>query len=254
MAFLFQRRSVIVPTLYGWTAILLLGIAPVLFWWFRGETLLSITKRLPADVLIVEAWTGPEGGRAAGLEFNLPDSHYRHVLVVGGLTGDRWTRKRWSLVDMALLELKECGVPSDKLIPIMVEDSEKQRTFEIAVAAKRALQERGIKPTSVNVLTRGSHARRSQMVFAKVFGEEAEVGIISWAPEGSHQGPWWLSSRRAEELIKETVGFLFEALLNSGRASNEISESDQEVSSADLLRNERLRPPRGALGRQHLLC
>jgi hypothetical protein len=32
--------------------------------------------------------------------------------------------------------------------------------------------------------------------------------------------PWWQSSERAREMITETAGYLFEAILNAGRRSN----------------------------------
>ncbi len=217
---LLQRRTVVVPTLLGWICLILLVGAPAVGWWFLGEKFLSATQRLPAEVLLVEAWTGPDGARAAGIEFNEAGHKYEHVVVVGGFTGSRWTRRRWSMVEMAEHELSQCNVPSRQVIPVVVDDVESQRTFETAVAAHKALAARGIHPKAVNVFTRGAHARRSRLVFAKVFGSETEVGVVSWHPPGYDQVPWWRSSVRAQDFLTETVGYLFEGLLNSGRSSN----------------------------------
>jgi hypothetical protein len=42
--------------------------------------------------------------------------------------------------------------------------------------------------------------------------------VISWTPPSYASEPWWRSSERAGDLLKESVGFALEALLNSGRA------------------------------------
>ena len=84
----------------------------------------------------------------------------------------------------------------------------------------RKLQSLSIKPKSINIFTLGPHARRSRLVFAKVEGSETRVGVISWTPSCNQAGPWWRRSTRAKELLTETVGYLFEALLNSGRSPN----------------------------------
>ena len=87
-------------------------------------------------------------------------------------------------------------------------------------AAWRTLQANGIHPRAVNVFTRGAHARRSRLIAARVFGRETEVGAIAWIPGEYDQESWWESSERADDLLKETVAYPLELLLNSGRLSN----------------------------------
>jgi hypothetical protein len=99
-------------------------------------------------------------------------------------------------------------------------DVQNHRTFASAVAVWRILHARGIQTKAVNLFTQGAHARRSRLVFAKVLLPETKVGVISWNPPGYDAGPWWKSSDRALELLKETVGVLYESVLNSGRTSN----------------------------------
>jgi len=70
---------------------------------------------------------------------------------------------------------------------------------------------------------------RSVLVFSKV-NSRADVGVVAWIPSRSAALPWWRSSDRARELLEETAGYLYEALLNSGRGSN----SPVEGASADF--------------------
>ena len=214
---LFQRRNLPCPTIWCWLLFLALAGAPLLAWWYRGEIFLSLNERLPADVLIVEAWTDAEGAEAAAAEFKGSGMPYQFVVAAGGLTGNPWTKRRWSYPEIAEAELTQAAIPSSRIILARSEDNGSHRTFETAVAAKQALDARGIHPKIVNVFTRGAHARRSRLVFAKVFGPDIRVGVICWIPPGYSRGPWWQSSDRANDLLKETVGYLYEALLNSGR-------------------------------------
>src|SRR5690606_5979286 len=92
-----------------------------------------------------------------------------------------------------------------------------QRTYEMALSAWTALQSRHAEVTAVNVFTRGAHARRSRLVFKKVLPAKCDVGVISWTSKNLPRQGWWRSSERSEDMIKESVGYLFELLLNSGR-------------------------------------
>jgi hypothetical protein len=69
------------------------------------------------------------------------------------------------------------------------------------------------------------------LVFSKVNSHGAEVGVIGWIPPDYKTEPWWRSSDRSRELLEETVGYLYEVLLNSGRDSNSPTES----TSADFV-------------------
>ncbi len=214
---LFKRRTVWCPTLIGWICIFAIFCAPVLFWWFRGELFLSQTERLPADVLVVESWIGIKGMQAAAAEFK--QGGYQYVVTTGGLSSPRWAEQRWSYSGMGAKELARDGVPEDKIIVASAEDAETQRTYESAVAVWKALQVKGIQPKALNVFTLGCHARRSHMVFEKVLQPGIQVGVIAWSP-GYESTPWWSSSERAEDFVKETASTLYEFLWDCGRKSN----------------------------------
>ena len=215
---LFHRRTIWWPTWIGWILILSVPAGGSALWWFKGEAFLTCTDRLPAEVLVVEGWIGVEGVHAAKEEFSQGGYHY--IVVTGGLTGKRWNARRWSQVEIAAIELGRMKVPSDRIITAQALETEEQRTFAYAISAKRTLQANGIKPGAINVFTLGAHARRSRLIHAKAFGSETKVGVVAWLPQDYGTGPWWRSSERAETLLKETIGYWFELLLNSGRTSN----------------------------------
>lgn len=221
---LFCRRTIWWPTWLGWMTGLLLVGAPTAWWWFRAEPTLAATNRVPADVLVVEGWIGAEGVRVAAEEFFAQG--YRYVIATGGLSGEQWSTRRWSHADVAESTLLAQGVPRASVILASSLDRQRHRTHESAVATVRALQEQGIRPRGVNVFTRTVHARRSRLVFARTLGNEVPVGSVSWSPPGYAEDPaWWRYSYRAEDLLKESVGFVIELLFRSGRSGPAIEDS-----------------------------
>jgi len=225
---LVRRCTIWIPTCLGSSLIASLLLSSVTWWFVCGESFLSLTQRLPAHVLIVEGWIGRPGIRAAVAEFG--QLGYQYIVATGGLTSGRWEDEPASYAEMAAGEMIRSGVPKERIIVATAEYTESCRTFESAVAVWRALKDAGIHPKTVNVFTLGPHARRSRLVFAKVHGPGIDVGVIGWIPPGYVVVPWWRSSERARDLLEETAGYLYEALLNSGRGSNSPVEAHRLTS------------------------
>jgi hypothetical protein len=216
---LVQRRRLWCPTWLGLFCGALLLVAPAVWWCTFGESFLSLTERQPAEVLVVEGWIGRDGVRAAAAEF--VEHGYKYIVTTGGVTtAGRWEEAGWSYAEGAEHELVRSGIPADRVIVATARDTERQRTFESAVAVQRALQAKGLESKALNVFTWGPHARRSRLVFAKVEQPEVNVGVVSWVPATYDKVPWWRSSDRAKDLLTETAGYAFEILFNSGRTSN----------------------------------
>jgi len=215
---LFRRRMIFCPTWAGSFCIAAVLLLLADTWLMYGELYLSTTHRLPPDILVVEGWIGRKGIRAAVDEFE--HRGYSYIVASGGLTSGRWEDQPESYAEMAAHEMIRFGVPKQKLVVANSENTESHRTFESAVAVWRTLRVAGIEPKTLNVFTIGPHARRSALVFAKVNSDGPKIGVIGWLPPEYKSEPWWRSSERSRELLDETVGYLYEVLLNSGRHSN----------------------------------
>jgi hypothetical protein len=213
-----RRRTVWCLTWVGFLCILtiLAGLAAV--WISCGESYLTVTCRTEADILVVEGWIGRQGIAAAADEFQ--HGGYRLIICTGGFTSGRWEDKQASYAEMAASEMVRLGVPQSSILVATAAITENHRTFESAVAVRRTLQASGVEPKGFNVFTFGPHARRSALVFAKVNSNVSKVGVIGWVPSEFKREAWWHSSERSRELLEETVGYVYEVLLNSGRGSN----------------------------------
>jgi hypothetical protein len=217
---LIQRRTIWLPTWLGLFCIAALFAMPVAWWCLFGESFLSWTDRSPAEILVLEGWIGDKGVRAAAAEFR--SGGYQYVIATGSQPDeDRgWQEPGWTYALGAANELARSGISREKIILAPARSTERERTFESAVAVFQALQSHAIKPASINIFTFGPHARRSRLVFAKVYAKYARVGVISWVPTTHTAEPWWRSSERAKEFLTESAGYLFELFFNSGRSTN----------------------------------
>jgi hypothetical protein len=232
---LIQRRTIWFPTWLGLCCLAVLFATPLVWWCFCGESFLSLTDRLPAEVLVVEGWIGDNGVRAAAAEFR--SGGYQYVVATGAHPDQRkgwhWQNPDWSIAQAAANELARAGIPREKIILAPTENTERARTFESAVSVFQTLESLTIKPASINIFTLGPHARRSRLVFAKVYSNRARIGVISWVPAARPAEAWWQSSDRAKEFLTESVGYLFEWLFNSGRWTNSPDGHIQRGRTAD---------------------
>jgi uncharacterized SAM-binding protein YcdF (DUF218 family) len=211
-----KRRTVFLPTLLGWIILSCLFSAIVLLWLIDAESFFSLTERQPAEVLVVESWIGHDGFEAAEHEFK--QGGYRILVLTGDLDGKPRGPHITGDGGEAEIDLIRAGVPRESIVIALADDSGEHRTFNMAFAADKALTDANLHPSSINVLTRGTHARRSRLVFAKAFGAKTRVGVISWLPYWMQtSGFWWRSPVRTWFVMKETVGYFFEVVFNSGR-------------------------------------
>jgi hypothetical protein len=200
--------------------VILLLVIPTVWWFLCGESFLSLTDRLPAEVLVVEGWIGASGVRAAAAEFRR--GGYRYVVATGSQPDDDrgWQEPGWSYAQGAANELARSGIPMEKIIVAPARNTERRRTYESAVAVSRKLRSLSIDPKYLNVFTWGPHARRSRLVFEKVYAQHTGVGVVSWIPLAHADERWWLSSEGAKDFLTESAGYLFELFFNSGRSTN----------------------------------
>jgi hypothetical protein len=212
---LIRRRNLPVPTIWGWLLLGALSAGLAVACLFGAESFLATTHRESTDVLVVEAWIGYRGLAAAKDEF--VQGHYRYLVAAAGLSESPWERTPLNYADEAGKYLVSLGLSRDEVIVAFSPPTKLQRTHAMAVAARHALYYRGLTPAAINIFSLGAHARRSRLIFAKVFAPETTVGVIAWTPSDRTEKHWWQSSVRSEELLKESAGYIYELVLNSGR-------------------------------------
>jgi uncharacterized SAM-binding protein YcdF (DUF218 family) len=106
--------------------------------------------------------------------------------------------------------LQRLGVPSEKLHAAPARGSVlRDRTLASAVALRSWMADSSVRYRSFDIVTLGPHARRTRMLFRKVFGDSVSVGIIG-VPESQYgAGTWWQTSAGVKDVMGELLGYLY---------------------------------------------
>ena len=85
---------------------------------------------------------------------------------------------------------------------------------------------------SIDVVTKGAHARRSRLLFEKVFGSDVKVGVIALRDRSYESSRWWRSSEGIREIPFQAIAYLYARFIFSERASPSLT------STAEVFRGE----------------
>ncbi|MFC4736566.1 YdcF family protein [Bacillus daqingensis] len=126
------------------------------------------------------------------------------ILVTGGQPA-HMQESEWSFLSR---ELRQLGVPDDALI----KEDKALNTFENAVFAKEAADEKGIPYRRLLIPAKASHARRVLLTFQARFPADTECFIVSVPDRGGVTALNWMYSEAGIErtmLEVEKIGRYF---------------------------------------------
>lgn len=214
---LFAKRTVWLPTWRCWLLVLFtLSLGAYLFLSHLHD-FLAVNQPVNAEVLIVEGWLSDINLERATEEFL--SGSYKYVCTAGvPLEQGSVLFKYNTYAELAATIMKRYGMPEEPLIIAATPAVQRNRTFECARAAQKTLETKNIAYRAINVMSEGPHARRTRLVYRKVFGPDIQVGIIA-APTPNYDGEtWWQSNEGCKEALTEFIGWMFEWIADSGRS------------------------------------
>jgi hypothetical protein len=212
----FRKAEIWIPTWRSWAGFSIL-LAVLLFGFFRyANRFLSPTMPVTANVLIVEGWVPDYVLKQAIEEFR--NGHYEWLVTTGeAIELGSFLSPYRNYAELAGATLRKMGVPSSVLIEAPARMTAVNRSFESARSARDKLSRLKIQIHGINVLSEGAHARRTHIVYHKVFGPDVRVGIIA-APDRTYDPrQWWKSSNGLSATITQGLKWIFEVVLSSGR-------------------------------------
>jgi len=175
---------------------------------------LAITRPASAETLVVEGWLPPS--MVQQLANRYAATNYRQVVVVRGLYKGRTSYESGEYAANYLAEsLVQLGVPKDRLHVVFFDTVRVDRTYHSALAIKKWCRERGEKIDSMELVTKGPHARRSRLVFQKAFGDEVKIGVLALEDDQYDPQHWWRSSAGIREVPFELVAYCYAKFLFS---------------------------------------
>ena len=204
---LFRKREIYVPTALGWLSISIITAILFIAFMLNAHSFLAYNHPLESQALIVEGWLPDYALRAALAEFNR--GNYRYILTTGGpLSMGHHLSGHKTYADLAAALLRQIGAEEQAVIALPAPRVSKDRTHAAALEVKRWLAARP-DITRMNLLTLGTHARRSHYLLREVLPSTAELGVIAIASEGYDPERWWRSSAGVRAVVFEGIACLY---------------------------------------------
>jgi hypothetical protein len=208
---LLVRRSVLLPTAWGWLVLAILAAAALLTFVRGVHGFLAPRQGVGAELLVVEGWLDSDGldqavevARSGG---------YRRILTSGGpITSWSELLGFSSHAELAADYLVRSGLPAGSVIAVPAPASAQDRTFLSAVEVRDWLQREGLTPARLDVLSSGCHARRTRLLYRMAFGPDTEVGILAARPGLYEPERWWRTSVGAKTVLLELASLLWTEL------------------------------------------
>ena len=209
----FRKRQVWLPTLWGWLALAAAAGAAAVAIITSLYPFLALNAPVGAKVLVVEGWlTTYELDQAIEV---FRKGGYTRVVTTGGPL-HTWPEP---VVDSTFAHraadyLKTHGLGDVAVVPAPSPITEQDRTFHSALMVRdqvRAWARSGEEVRSLDVVSRGPHARRSRHLYQLAFGDEAKIGVLAVHPLGYDERHWWRSSNGARDVLEQAVGLAWVA-------------------------------------------
>lgn len=113
-----------------------------------------------------------------------------------------------SYADYSAFILKYLGF-KDSIVPVQAVKTSITRTYSCALAFRKWFENSPFKGKSVNIVSLGPHSRRTWMIYKKVLGKNADVGIIMIPNKGYNQNNWWKSLAGIKDTIHEMASYIY---------------------------------------------
>ncbi len=203
-----KKKERWVATWFGNLLKILVFLLIIIFFVKSIHPFLAQTKPIESKILVVEGFIPDFAIEASKSIFY--EGQYELMIITGK------KKLKGSYVDEyendglhSAATLAKIGFDTTKIKVISIgDDIRKDRTYATAQAVKQWLQKSG-KSSTINVVTLGTHARRSHLLFEKALEEDFMVGIIAIEDIRFDPEKWWRSSMGVRSVIDETIAYIY---------------------------------------------
>ncbi len=148
---------------------------------------LSKTSRVDANILLVEGWLTSYEIEMAYKEFN--KNGYTYIITSGLKLPEDTTRNTYirdkiinnynSEAESARKRFLAMGIDSSKIVAIPAHRVKINKTLTSALAVREWLKTTKVDVKGINIVSSGTHASRTWMIYHKVLDKKYNLGIIS---------------------------------------------------------------------------
>jgi hypothetical protein len=169
---------------------------------------LSLNHPVKADVLIVEGWLPDESIKFAAKEFH--KNHYAFILTNGGKIKPKSSVKSENeYAELAKERLVELGIDEHHIHTVVTDKIRLSGTYSFALDTIAWLTKNKKSIKAANVLTLGSHARRSYVLYKKAAKKRVNIGVISAPPIDYNPSYWFFSVKGIYDVLDDFLEYLY---------------------------------------------
>lgn len=204
---LVRRREIWLPTIWGWLVLLLIGAAMIVLVARSLYSFLAPNQPIGARVLIVEGWMNPEGLEQAVDAFR--SGGYERVVTTGGPIDWPELHGHATFAKRAADYLTQHGLAGASVTAVPAPQSAQDHTFLSAVMVREWAKRSGLTFDALDVLSSGTHARRSRLLYRLAFGPKVQVGVLAARSSDFDADAWWRTSTGARDVVEQAIGLLW---------------------------------------------
>jgi hypothetical protein len=185
------------------------GLVLAAFWLLAiVQPFLAVTYRVDLNVLVVEGWVHEFAIRAGAEE--LRRGGYRRIYTTGGPVrgNDGYSGDQATAASAGAHLLRQAGVSAGLLEMVPARKPGRDQTYDSSVALRDWFRQNPIAVGSMDVVTEGTHARRTRLLFHEAVGKGVVIGISAVANPDYDAKHWW----RYSEGVREVTGEAFTCL------------------------------------------
>lgn len=215
---LVRRRSVPVPTVAGWLAILAALAGTLRLAAPAAYRFLACGPSAPGRYLAVEGWV-PDHAAPAVVDL-IRTGGFERVFTTGGPLEHGTFLSPWKdWATVAAAGLAAAGAPSNAIAAVPAPGVRKDRTLASALALRDRLRASALPPGKVTLVTMAPHARRSRLLFRRALGSDWPVDTWTYDPDLFDASDWWRSSEGFKTVVYEHFACLY-SLVAGGRPTD----------------------------------
>ena len=209
---LLSPRSLLLPTWRGWLLLFVLVGGLGWFGLHHLEPFLAENHPLPDGVMVVEGWVPDFGMQMVVQQVRQSPNH--KIYVTGGPVeiGAPLYKYR-TLAELGAATLRGMGLESAMIQAVPSPLVYKDRTYTSALALRDWFVAHGGIPKKINLISVGPHSRRSRMLFQRVFGDAAQVGVTALEDPNYDANHWWRTSQGFRTVTDEAIAYCYAKFL-----------------------------------------
>ena len=158
--------------------------------------------------MVVEGWMPDFALEAALGEFKR--RHGQLLLVTGGpIEQGHMLVNYKNFAELGTARLEQLGLDRRMIRAIPALEVLRDRTYASAIALKNWLEHAPMPIKAINLVSLGTHARRSRLLFEKALGPGIAVGVIAIPDRRYDPRAWFRSSLGVRTTLDALVAYLY---------------------------------------------